>query len=771
MSQATVTRASPAHDAASAVIERTPYGVAAIAGLLVFALYAITLAPTTAFWDTSEYIATAHILGIPHPPGNPVFVVIARAWELLLAPTGLSVAVRINLFSAFMGAATAFFWFLVAHRILAYFSASELLRRVGAGAAVLVSATAFTVWNQSNVNEKVYSISMFTIALLSWTAFLWREHVEAHRDLSAAGKSRLHDDNALVFGIFVLALSVGNHLMAFLAAPALLVMILLVKPQVLMNWRLYAFGALFAVIGLSFHLYLPIRAGLEPIINEAAPTCESIGGALASVLTLGSAGCENLSAALAREQYMKPPVTDRQAPFLAQLANYFQYFDWQWSRSLSGTSHYFGGGRMPFTLLFLLLGGYGAWRHRQQDRTSFYYVATLFATLSLGLVFYLNFKYGFHQAIAQGLPAELAEVRERDYFFLVSFSLWGVWAGIGITALWQALSERFGSGRQALLRASPVLALALLPMVLNWPYATRAGDYSARDWAYNLLMSVEPYGVLFTNGDNDTFPLWYLQEVEGLRKDVTVIVWSYLNTPWYAKQIRDLTTPCETPGDAETDPTRILCQREYVPTGPEGLYPENPTYPTRSILGLSDAEIDRTTEVGFVQFNEPMTFQARGISTTFGPGTFLQAADQFILAIVREAWGDRPVYFAATTNSHGRLGLDRFVARQGVAYKLMTPEELSEPGILAFSPEDRYTPMFGQQIDVERTRTLLWDTFVHRDLIERAHWVDGSTRGIPTYYGWAHFALATALSAEEGNDEEVERNIAQVDAWMSLADR
>src|SRR5690606_16213006 len=219
--------------------------------------------------------------------------------------------------------ATAFFWFLVAHRILAYFSASELLRRVGAGAAVLVSATAFTVWNQSNVNEKVYSISMFTIALLSWTAFLWREHVEAHRDLSAAGKSRLHDDNALVFGIFVLALSVGNHLMAFLAAPALLVMILLVKPQVLMTWRLYAFGALFAVIGLSFHLYLPIRAGLEPIINEAAPTCESIGGALASVLTLGSAGCENLSAALAREQYMKPPVTDRQAPFLAQLANYF----------------------------------------------------------------------------------------------------------------------------------------------------------------------------------------------------------------------------------------------------------------------------------------------------------------------------------------------------------------------------------------------------------------------------------------------------------------
>ncbi|MDH3424650.1 MAG: DUF2723 domain-containing protein, partial [Gemmatimonadota bacterium] len=78
---------------------RPPYVGAFLSGLGVFALYAVTLAPTTAFWDASEYIATAHILGIPHPPGNSFFVVLAKVWSLLLAPTGLPVAVRINLFA------------------------------------------------------------------------------------------------------------------------------------------------------------------------------------------------------------------------------------------------------------------------------------------------------------------------------------------------------------------------------------------------------------------------------------------------------------------------------------------------------------------------------------------------------------------------------------------------------------------------------------------------------------------------------------------------
>ena len=115
------------------------------AALLVGLLYVVTLAPTTAFWDTSEYIATSHILGIPHPPGNPLFVVLGRTSDLLLTWLGLPVAVRVNLFSALMGAAAHGLWFMVVHRILGHFSKDPVFRLVAAAAAVLVSATAFTL--------------------------------------------------------------------------------------------------------------------------------------------------------------------------------------------------------------------------------------------------------------------------------------------------------------------------------------------------------------------------------------------------------------------------------------------------------------------------------------------------------------------------------------------------------------------------------------------------------------------------------------------------
>jgi hypothetical protein len=736
--------AAPEAAADDAAPQRPPYLVALAAALALFALYAFTLGPTTWFWDTSEYIATSHIMGIPHPPGNPLFVLLARAWDVMLAPTGLPIAVRINLFSAFMSAGTTFFWFLIVHRVLGFFDSRETVRRVGAFVAVFVAGTAYTVWNQSNVNEKVYTVSMFTIAALSWLAFHWRDHVEAHR--SERGTSRFHDDNVLVLMVFMLALSVGNHLMAFLAAPALILFIALVRPRAYLNWRLYAFALAFGVVGLSVHLILSIRAGLGPILNEANPSCPSVTSALVSILGMGAkipGYCVNLTASLAREQYGKPSPFDRQAPFWAQMATYFQYFDWQWARSVSGASGYFGAGRIFITLLFTGLGGYGAWEHFKRDRKSFLYMGVLFFTLSVGLIIYMNFKYGFAQVQSLGLSADMAEVRERDYFFLVSFSMWGLWVGIGLTALWLELSRALGGGTRKLVPASAVFALALIPLVLNWKYADRRGDYTARDLAYNLLQSVEPYGVLFTNGDNDTFPLWYLQEVEGIRKDVTVIVLSYLNTDWYPKQLRDLTRPCEG-RDPNSDPTRIICQRPFdTRTGP--AFYDASRRPTKSILGLSDQDIDLIARAQVTQVTQAGTFfTARGIEVPIQQGRYLYASDQFLLAIVQHAWGDRPIFFASTTNVQYDLGFFPYVARQGMAFKLVTPQEAQ--GMVKMPEGNDYSPVLGAYMDPVLGRRLLDNTFQLHDLATRTHWSDDATRNIPIHYFYAYMAQAQVES-------------------------
>ncbi|NJD09021.1 MAG: DUF2723 domain-containing protein [Gemmatimonadetes bacterium] len=763
-------------------VYRPPYLAATLAGVAVFVLYALTLARTTAFWDTSEYIATAHILGVPHPPGNPTFVVLARAWELLLAPLGLSTAVRINLFSAFMSAAAHACWFLLADRILAAYSLDRTFRLVGAAVAVLISATAFTVWNQSNVNEKVYSVSFFTIALLSWLAFHWRDNL-----------GRGKDDNLLLLMFFILALSVGNHLMAFLAAPALLLFILLVDRHTLYNWKLYPVALLVIVLGLSIHLFLPIRAQLKPVINEADPQCESLGGAVTSVLTLGRKGCPALSESLSRTQYDKPsmfsdPISAAQyvskprsgSLLVAQVANYIQYFDWQWARSVAGNLSWFGGLRPLFTLLFVLLGAAGAWTHWRRDKSSWAFFAVLFVTVSLGLTFYLNFKYGYTYPPANG---QNTEVRERDYFFMVSFSLWGLWAGIGLMAAWQWLSDRVAGTVTALAEAkhalrpslltAPVLALALIPLFANWSWASRAKDYAARDWAYNLLNSVEPYGVLFTNGDNDTFPLWYLQEVEGIRQDVTVIVMSYLNTPWYAKQLRDLSTPCPAGRSPADDPTRIICQRPYhagdgppeyaalaqqgdSAAGPAG--PRRGGAPTRTILPLTDRQIDEVAGTAPFQTAESQVFRAGrgpgGIETVVPAGTVIVPADIFLAQIVSAALEDRPIYFAMTTAAYENLKLYPFLIRQGVAFKLHDGplREDTVRGIRRIPSEllpRQLGSLMGPFMDVPRTEELLSKVFVHSHGFpdEWGHWVDSATDGSPAYYAYTHLGLAAVYQA------------------------
>src|SRR5881398_1623022 len=210
--QAAVRSPSRAIPADFTEVDRPHYLMAACVSLGALILYILTLAPTTQFWDTSEYIAAAYTLGIPHPPGNPLFVLIAHVFGLL--PLAAGYAARINLFAAVTSAVSAGCWFLVAERWLRSFVPALWPRRLTALAGALVSATLFTVWNQSVVNEKVYTLSLLSIALILWLIVRW--------DDQPAGEA--HDHHLLMI-VFLLALTSTNHMMGVLVGPAVVVLL------------------------------------------------------------------------------------------------------------------------------------------------------------------------------------------------------------------------------------------------------------------------------------------------------------------------------------------------------------------------------------------------------------------------------------------------------------------------------------------------------------------------------------------------------------------
>ena len=426
-------------------------------------------------------------------------------------------------------------------------------------------------------------------------------------------------------------------------------------------------------------------------------------------------------------------VTQRMAPVGAQLLNYFQYFDWQWSRGVD-PSPVPGNARLPFTLLFLLLGLLGLYSIARADGGWLVYFGTFAAVLTIGLVFYLNFKSGYSLAPEVADPF-LHEVRERDYFFIGGFALWGMLAGIGLTRAWAALAQTVSSprGRAA---TAPVLLIALVPLLLNWTWANRAEDWATRDWAYNLLMSVEPYAVLFTNGDNDTFPLWYVQEVEGIRRDVTVIVGQYLHTQWYPKQLQRLTAP----------------GRQRLFAAPDGvdLY-QDPGLPEAPISTAPAEVLDRVAG-GLLPDDLSVAFPT--FSATYPAGTLLDRAHRIALAIIRDSAGVRPIYFATTGGMMSQLGLHPWGVRHGIATKLVLREyeDLDSLGYVQGSPE-----LGGERFDVARSVELYRYVYTYRGLRLREIWPDRSTDMIPGQFYAMALQLADALERSGGAPELVAR--------------
>ncbi|HEU4628865.1 MAG TPA: DUF2723 domain-containing protein [Gemmatimonadaceae bacterium] len=473
-------------------------------------------------------IAAAHTLGIPHPPGTPLFVVAARTWSVLLG--ALPPALATNLLSAVSTAAAC--------GALAA-CCSRWLRSGWAGAAAGLGAGLMaTVWRNATETE-VYALALCLAALTLLAADAAGRHGGARR---------------LVLVAYLLALAVPLHLFALVAAPAAVLLaasdadgrlrrrdaLLLggaavvaagvgtMRPWVVAvglaamlgagltgRTRALPLGAIGAIVlGASAVLVLLLRARHDPVLDQGNPATWR---ALADVL--------------ARRQYAVPGLWPRQAPPWLQLGNLIEYADWQVALSL-GPDPAPTWGRTLATVAWALLGLVGCRAHRRQDRRSWRALLVLLLGASVGVVAYLNLRASPSYGDGFLPPGAPREARERDYFFTFAFWSWGAWAGIGAVTL----ATRLARGR-----AWVGVLVALLPAALNWRAVDRARGPDARlarDAARTLLLPLPPRTVLLTGGDNDSYPLWYLQQVEDTRRDVTVIVTPLLPAEWYRAELR-----------------------------------------------------------------------------------------------------------------------------------------------------------------------------------------------------------------------------------------
>jgi hypothetical protein len=674
--------------------------------------YVITLAPTVTLWDAGEFITAAKVLGVPHPPGTPLFVLLGNVWGGIVRVGGY--AWRLNLMSACFSAAGAGCLFLVAHRLLA--DEVPWLRIGGAAAAAILSAFAFTEWQNSNETE-VYAVATFSIAAICWLCLRWRD---------VRGTPRA--PHILLLVIYIAALSIGNHLLALLVGPAVSVFIahtLRARPAVepgerriewaewstltalwivlvavglgsttlmglsaalliatvvvciLAGSRLFPLVAIgLAAAGISIYAFLYIRAGLHPVLNEADPET-----------------WHNLLAVIRREQFgsrgtfdnpMLPGSPRTLKVFGQQLLNFFQYCSWQWGRSLPTIP------MVVVALGFVSLGILGFEFARRRDKGSAYLLGALWLVTGIGLVIYMNFKAGFSLFWDQYASIDQHEVRERDYFFVVSFQIWGVFAAFGLVRLVQWFSLT-ASSRIAIAAASVV---TLLPFAANFTAASRRHGPDAtvaRDFAYNLVQSVEPYGVLFAFGDNDTFPVWYLQEVEGVRQDVTLVNLSLANLDWYLLQLASRPT-------RPFDPAR-------APAFYRALAPPQP--PAGPVLRLTPAEIEGMQPL---QLSDDGVFRAGNFELPVRKGQMLRTSDQVIFYTIAQYLPEhRPVTFGVSSGRGSWLGLDPQLVFQGLVFKVVPRADTTRRLLRGVQ---------GPMVDSARTRVLVDSVFLWGKLFE-----------------------------------------------------
>ncbi|HMI56975.1 MAG TPA: hypothetical protein VK511_02910, partial [Gemmatimonadaceae bacterium] len=526
-------------------------------------------------------------------------------------------------------------------------------------------------------------------------------------------------------------LGYSNHPAGFLPLPAAGIALLTTRWRTLLRWKLVLAGLGAIILGLTPFIYEPVRAAYFPAINEGAPTgCVT---KLEASCTFSKLTEDRLMANINREQYGQK--LERGAPYSSQVGMWWLYFKWQWVRDAHGTMPAL---QFMIAFLFLGLGLLGGYVHWERDRKTFWYFGPLMFTMTLALIYYLNFKLGWSQdSDARDLARE---VRDRDYFYIWSFSAWGVWASIGLGYVWEQIAILIGGAerttdkggakkpapaaawptRRGLMMAAPILLIALIPLFSNWQSASRRGHQFTSQWARDYLNSLEPYAIVITNGDNDTFPLWFAQEVDGVRRDVTVAVTTYLDTDWFVRQM--IRRPVET-YDAAKGPAIYRDKQWKKPVGPP--------------LKMTFAEADAIPE--YIQINQPQVFRQGNIELTIQPG-YLVRDELVLLRLIKDAFPERPIYVSTGGGGQG-IGplLQPYLLSQGFVQKLMDhpiTDTAETPHIL------------GLNVDFERTKAL-WNDVYHgpEQLVKEGDWIDRASVGIPYTYAFTGAVLSEAMKA------------------------
>ncbi|MES2766701.1 MAG: tetratricopeptide repeat protein [Bacteroidota bacterium] len=265
--------------------------------------------------------------------------------------------------------------------------------------------------------------------------------------------------------------------------------------------------------------------------------------------------------------------------------------------------------------------------------------------------------------------------RERDYFYTGAFMVFAMWTGLGAFALLDKLRKE---NRISVGAATGVIAAALALVPLNmavggWKLHSRAGNFLPFDYSYNILQSVEKDAILFTNGDNDTFPLWYLQDVAGVRRDVRVVNLSLGGTTWYVDQLKN-----QTPHGALKVPLTFSDESLRVPEDD----PMSINRPMRSIA--QDISIPVSPEV-MQKFGGSgpgvMTYPYSGLPIDKDPSGkpvyYYRLPHKLVNDILVQTKFERPVYFSTTVGQPGTpgeqdvfAGTDDFLRLEGMAYRV-----------------------------------------------------------------------------------------------------